>query len=142
MITLLGTGYRYIMEHSYDEHLYKNANNRDAAIWGYWIEAPDGLAGFFWNTTAEYYTVLHPYVAMTDHLGSLTGLYDHNGYKTLDATYDAWGKRTFAAGSMQMDRGYTGHEHLDQLGLIDMRGRMYDPRLGRFLSPNPYDTGN
>ena len=55
---------------------------------------------YFWNTTAEYYTVLHPYVAMTDHLGSLTGLYDHNGYKTLDATYDAWGKRTFAAGSM------------------------------------------
>jgi RHS repeat-associated protein len=35
------------------------------------------------------------------------------------------------------DRGFTGHEHLDQFGLINMNGRMYDPVLGRFLSPDP-----
>ncbi|RKG77962.1 RHS repeat-associated core domain-containing protein [Corallococcus terminator] len=33
--------------------------------------------------------------------------------------------------------GFTGHEQDDELGLINMRGRMYDPRLGRFLSPDP-----
>jgi RHS repeat-associated protein len=33
---------------------------------------------------------------------------------------------------------YTGHEHLDEFGLIDMNGRMYDPVLGRFLSPDPF----
>jgi len=31
-------------------------------------------------------------------------------------------------------RGYTGHEMLDDLGLIHMNGRIYDPLLGRFLS--------
>jgi RHS repeat-associated protein len=35
-------------------------------------------------------------------------------------------------------RGYTGHEHLDQFNLINMNGRMYDPILGRFLSPDIY----
>ncbi len=42
-------------------------------------------------------------------------------------------------------RGYTDHEHLDNLGLIHMNGRVYDPVLGRFLSPDalvqaPYDS--
>ncbi len=33
--------------------------------------------------------------------------------------------------------GFTGHEHLDTLGLIHMNGRVYDYRLGRFLSVDP-----
>jgi RHS repeat-associated protein len=33
-----------------------------------------------------------------------------------------------------MSRGFTGHEHEDELGLINMRGRIYDPQVGRFLS--------
>jgi len=36
------------------------------------------------------------------------------------------------------DRGYTGHEHLDIFDLINMNGRVYDPWLGRFLSPDLY----
>ena len=34
-------------------------------------------------------------------------------------------------------RGFTGHEQLDRIGLVHMGGRVYDPRLGRFLSPDP-----
>jgi RHS repeat-associated protein len=42
-------------------------------------------------------------------------------------------------------RGYTDHEHLDNLGIVHMNGRVYDPVMGRFLSPDPivqapYDT--
>ncbi len=37
-----------------------------------------------------------------------------------------------------MSRGYTGHEHLTVFGLINMNARLYDPALGRFLSPDPY----
>ncbi len=50
--------------------------------------------------------------------------------------------------SYLFDRGFTGHEHLDNFDLINMparrndsgggNGRMYDPWLGRFLSPDPF----
>ena len=60
--------------------------------------------------------------------------------------YDAWGdilkvqdgngvtlpKLTF------FDRGYTGHEHLLGVGLINMNGRLYDPKLHRFLMPDNF----
>jgi len=35
-------------------------------------------------------------------------------------------------------RGYTGHEHLDEFGLINMNSRLYDPKIGRMLSPDNY----
>ena len=33
--------------------------------------------------------------------------------------------------------GFTGHEPLDRTGFVHMNGRLYDPRVGRFLSPDP-----
>lgn len=36
------------------------------------------------------------------------------------------------------DHGFTGHLHLDALGIIHMQGRIYDYKLGRFLSADPY----
>gem|GEM_PF-2989017 len=46
-----------------------------------------------------------------------------------------------------LDRGYTGHEHLLGVGLVHMNGRLYDPKLHRFLMPDnyvqdPYNTQN
>ncbi len=35
-------------------------------------------------------------------------------------------------------RGFTGHEHIESLGLVHMNGRVYDPLLGRFLSADPF----
>src|SRR5712664_577197 len=35
------------------------------------------------------------------------------------------------------EHGFTGHEHLDDTYLIHMNGRVYDYRLGRFLSVDP-----
>lgn len=101
----------------------------------YWIEAPDGLAGLIVNyNDGDYYA----YVAMTDHLGSLTRLSIYDGEPVFEASYDAWGKRTVAPNSLPIDRGFTGHEHIDELALINMNGRMYDPLQGLFLSPDNY----
>ena len=36
------------------------------------------------------------------------------------------------------DHGYTGHEYLDVFAIINMNGRVYDPWLGRFLSPDNF----
>jgi RHS repeat-associated protein len=46
-----------------------------------------------------------------------------------------------------IDRGYTGHEHLLGVGLINMNGRIYDNKLHRFLQPDnniqdPYNIQN
>ena len=42
------------------------------------------------------------------------------------------------AGELFAGRGFTGHEHLTEFSLINMNGRIYDPILGRFLSPDPH----
>jgi RHS repeat-associated protein len=34
--------------------------------------------------------------------------------------------------------GFTGHEEDADLGLINMQGRIFDPALGRFLTPDPF----
>jgi RHS repeat-associated protein len=72
------------------------------------------------------------------------------GSTTLEQmSYDPWGRRrngenwhdyynTTTPFTSLYKRGYTGHEHIDVFGLINMNGRMYDPRLGRFLSPDPF----
>ena len=74
----------------------------------------------------------------TDHLGSITALYDQYGTKCFSASYDVWGKRTVGIDNVGFDRGFTGHEHIDEIGLINMNGRMYEPNLGRFISVDPY----
>ena len=38
--------------------------------------------------------------------------------------------------SHTFDRGYTLHEHYEEFDLINMNGRLYDPILGRMLSPD------
>lgn len=35
------------------------------------------------------------------------------------------------------NRGFTGHEHVDEMDLIHMNGRVYDPAIGRFISADP-----
>jgi RHS repeat-associated protein len=63
---------------------------------------------------------------------------DANGTAVFKAGYDARSKQTVIAGTFRFHRGFTGHEHLPEFALINMNGRMYDPILGRFLSPDPY----
>ena len=80
-----------------------------------------------------------------DHLGSWTTITDENGTVEERRSFDAWGNFRDAStwsGNMgrtpKFDRGFTGHEHLLDFGLINMNGRMYDPLLSSFLSPDNY----
>ena len=84
-----------------------------------------------------------------DHLGSLVATTDQTGLVTQRFSFDPWGKRTCLAANGTTtpcsangstgteERGFTGHEMLDELGLIHMNGRLYDPELGRFLQADP-----
>ena len=50
---------------------------------------------------------------------------------------DNYGKSTSKKSSIT-NRGYTGHEHIQETDLIHMNGRVYDPTIGRFLSADPH----
>ena len=78
------------------------------------------------------------YLAFTDNLGSILSVMDENGRKVFDASYDAWGRQTVTLNTIGLHRGYTGHEMLSEFDIINMNGRLYDPVLGRFLSPDNY----
>jgi RHS repeat-associated protein len=81
-----------------------------------------------------------------DRLGSLTLITNSAGGVLEHLAYDAFGKRRNPNGTdstnnslfgINTDRGFTGHERLDEVALIHMNGRIYDPVTARFLTPDP-----
>lgn len=106
----------------------------------YYVYGADGLAGLLVKESSPSGMTSHSMAALTDHLGSIKGFVDNYDI-CFDASYDVWGGRDAQyvfCSDFGMDRGFCGHEHIDDLGLINMNGRIYDPQLGRFLSPDPF----
>ncbi|MGH6870027.1 MAG: FG-GAP-like repeat-containing protein [Rhizomicrobium sp.] len=95
-----------------------------------------------------------------DHLGSTVAMTDGNQYLPDGVTpnpaygklsesdaYDAWGKARDATTGADdptcskpaqsfSNRGFTGHEEMTDLCLVNMNARIYDPAIGRFMSPD------
>ena len=59
------------------------------------------------------------YLAFTDNLGTILSTMDENGEKVFDASYDAWGRQTVTLNTIGLHRGYTGHEMLNEFGIIN-----------------------
>jgi|GEM_PF-3123679 len=101
-------------------------------------------------TTEQFFEYAHH-----DHLGSIDVVTDASGNVLDRMAFEPFGSRKakdwssnistpelaelldLDAGHSRKARGFTAHEHLDRTGLIHMNGRVYDPTLGRFLSPDP-----
>lgn len=79
-----------------------------------------------------------PYVVVKDNIGSIISIYAGDGTQVYSASYDAWGKQTVTMNKIGFIRGYCGHEMLNDYQIINMNGRLYDPVLGRFLSPDNF----
>ncbi|WP_369276479.1 RHS repeat-associated core domain-containing protein [Streptomyces sp. R11] len=96
----------------------------------------------------------------TDHLGSPRLITKHTGPTSSFAaavvekrSYDALGKLrnpdltrgddqyTTGIQPRTLHQGYTGHDEDDELNLVNMRARLYDPTLGRFTTPDTIATG-
>lgn len=87
------------------------------------------------------------YYIHRDYLGSITQITDNSANLAAEYSYDAWGRMRdvnswlpYAQGAqpaLLLGRGYTGHEHLSQFGVINMNARLYDPMLARFLAADP-----
>jgi len=108
----------------------------------HYISGGDGLAAIYvkYNNAPD-----SLYFIINDHLGSIVGAINSATGTVYKQNFDAWGRKrnpiTLSYTNIPdfpFDRGYTGHEHLKRFGLINMNGRMYDPALCRFLSPDPF----
>lgn len=91
--------------------------------------------------TTQNYLYLH-----RDYQGTILAVTNATGALVEKRLFDAWGtiiKVQDGAGNTLngltvLDRGYTGHEHLQSVGLINMNARLYDPLLHRFLQADNY----
>ncbi|NRB81649.1 MAG: RHS repeat-associated core domain-containing protein [Saccharospirillaceae bacterium] len=82
-----------------------------------------------------------------DALDSVDMITDGYGNVVEQRSFDPWGKMrsviweddsvTNIAQQLITNRGFIGHEHIEEVGLIHMNGRVYDQELGRFLSADP-----
>ncbi|OXA91694.1 hypothetical protein B0A66_11175 [Flavobacterium hercynium] len=81
-----------------------------------------------------------------DYQGSILAITDANATLVEKRLFDAWGsiikvedgKGNELPELTILDRGYTGHEHLQSVALINMNARLYDPMLHRFLQVDNY----
>lgn len=127
----LGSCYEFDQTSTSKEKLYLFGDFYDAAA----VYVKEGSSGSV-------------YYILRDYLGSITHIVNSGGTLVQELSYDAWGRlrnpadqQVYAPGQEPtpfLGRGYTGHEHLQQFGLVNMNARLYDPALGRFLSPDPF----
>lgn len=135
-------------------HYYISANyekeidSRGAVTHYHYIYGANGLAAVCMrrgSTDKLFY--VHP-----DRLGSYTHITDENKQVLRALHFDPWGNvktdtnwTVFAGNapsslylSYRFDRGFTGHEHYADLKIINMNGRLYDPVIARFFSPDNF----
>ena len=81
----------------------------------------------------------------TDNLGSVESVTDANGGVAEHRSYKPfgerrspiWGQPPQGPFTSKTTKGFTGQEEDAELGLVNAKGRMLDPRVGRFLSVDP-----
>jgi len=82
-----------------------------------------------------------PKYLLGDNLGSTNVIVNALGEVEQRLAFDPWGMRLNVGDTTSVNsitnRGYTGHEMDDEIGVINMNARIYDPFLGRFLSADP-----
>jgi len=111
----------------------------------HYITGPMGLIGV-WVTSSDGTSAMRYF--HRDQIGSVVRTTNGAGAATDVSGYEAFGERRDLDGDPEdrsspnivavTDRGFTGHEHLDEMMLIHMNGRIFDPILGRFMTPDPF----
>ncbi len=108
----------------------------------HYVSAAGGVIAMLRQTTSG----INAFYMHRDHLGSTTAVTNEAGAVVDRMSYEPFGKRRSPSGALDpqslitgtiTDRGYTNHEHIDEAGLINMNGRVYDPDTARFISADP-----
>jgi RHS repeat-associated protein len=106
-----------------------------------YIYAGNQIVGIYVQSTNDSMYYVH-----TDHLGSYNVITNQNKEIRQKFHFDPWGNRMGftnwevpdTTAPLITTRGFTGHEHLEEFRIINMKGRLYDPVIGRFFSPDPF----
>jgi RHS repeat-associated protein len=147
----LGTRARKAALHevtTYAGELYERHEKEDGSVEHILRVAADGRtvaevafqANSAGATPARSERYLHP-----DHLGSPDVITGKGGTLLKRRSYTPFGQRRSpnwadtgpAPAPLTTGEGFTGHEEEDEVGLVYMKGRTYDPKLGRFLQMDP-----
>lgn len=104
-----------------------------------YLEGPMGVFAVCVNDDKESINYVNK-----DNLDSWNVITDDDGNLLQVLSFDAWGNLRDSSNWNESnvddvilyDRGFTGHEHLVDFGLINMNGRMYDPMMSMMLSPD------
>ncbi len=124
----------------YVGELFEQITNGIATSFRYYVHSPERVIAVVTRGGGETGTnYLH-----VDHLGSVESVTNENGVVVEKRSYDAFGARRnpeWGGPSISIagktKKGFTGHEEEDEFGLINMKGRLYDPKLGRFTTTDP-----
>ena len=114
----------------------------------HYVSGPMGLAAMVVTRGgADSIFYVHP-----DRLGSITHITNSAKQVVRALHFDPWGNvksdadwTVFAdtvladtSRHFRLERGFTGHEHYTELKIINMNGRLYDPVIARFFSPDNF----
>ena len=128
---------------------FEKVTRGGVTTWRHYVPSPGGVALHLRYSDGT--PAAMRYLTL-DHLGSTDRIVDATGKVLVAESFGALGSRRNATwtgppnaaelakiAALTRD-GFTGHEQLDNLDLIHMNGRVFDPRLGRFISADPYVT--
>jgi RHS repeat-associated protein len=97
------------------------------------METTGGQSKHYLPGLAQYDTANGWQYVTSDRVGSVRLLVKPNGEVALSQSFDPFGNVLERTGTGQSSFGYTG-EQTDPTGLVFLRARYYDPRVGRFLT--------
>lgn len=134
----------------YDGNGDRVKQTKDSVVTTYLVDSAVEHARVLMETTngqTTYYVYGHdllysidasgPHYQHTDSLGSVVAITDANGAVEQTYDYDVFGVLRGASGSSGNRYTFTGEEN-DASGLVFLRARYYEPKLGRFLSRDPF----
>ncbi|MBY6239087.1 RHS repeat-associated core domain-containing protein [Vibrio harveyi] len=126
----------------YFDSNFKQVSSGNQTVNEIYVSAYGELQAVLKSNSKKEFSVDYLY---SDPLGSIDTVADSQGKVVQRYVYSPFGERKnlslttgFATKEIALtDKAFTGHEELHEFGLIHMGGRIYDPKLRRFISPDP-----
>ncbi len=131
----------------YHDGKMEHITDEGKTYWKYYIPVGKATLEIKYKQTgpiaAGNFTEVEKQYLLKDHLGSTDVIVDNDGNIVERLSFNTWGKRrnwTWNEFDEEITSssniGFTGHKMDDEVGLVNMNARIYDPVIGRFLSPD------